>query len=289
MVTGGLVLTLGACSGAKQPQAPAPVPAAAATSAGAAASWEQDNPDEVPPPRSAAQLSADMLDKVLADSGRGKDAAKLDALRHPRQTLAFFGLQPDMNVVQIEPADAWYPAILAPLLADNGTYRVAMLSSLSGKSAATSLQAMREAFAVDSQHYQRARISSFDPHTPNLGTPDSADMVLSFGNVHDWIAKDNASTMFTAIFDVLRPGGVLGVVDNRAEADSAPNDLKGAPYVMQKSVIDLATQAGFKLDAISNINANPTDARSEKTAPADADRMTLRFIKPVKPAHAASR
>lgn len=287
MVTGGLVLALGACSGAKQPQAPAP--GTAASSTGAAVGWEQDNPDEVTPPRSAAQLSADMLDKVLADSGRGKDAAKLDALRHPRQTLAFFGLQPDMTVVQIEPVDAWYSAILAPLLADNGTYRVAMLSSLSGKQAASSLQAMREAFATDSQRYQRARISSFDPHTPNLGTPDSADMVLSFGNVHGWRARGNASTMFSAIFDVLRPGGVLGLVDNRAEADSDPDELKGGPYVMQKTVIDLATQAGFKLDAISNINANPTDARSEKTAPADADRMTLRFIKPVKPAHAASR
>lgn len=287
VLASGLVLFLCACSNSQEASVSAE-PATVATVAAAGSTWEQDSPDEVTPPRSAAELSADMLDKVLAAPGRGNNARKLDGVRHPMQTLPFFGLQPDMSVIDVEPTGDWYAAILAPLLKDNGTYSAAMVSTLSGQRAATAMKHLRQTFDADPTRYDHARITSFDPHTPNLGTPGSADMVLSFGNVHRWIAQGNAQVVFNAVFDVLKPGGVLGLVDNRAEADSDLAELKGTPYVMQKTVVTLAEQAGFKLDAASNVNANPADGRNSKQAPADADRMTLRFIKPVKPVKPAA-
>src|SRR5699024_7238693 len=99
--------------------------------------------------------------------------------------------------------------------------------------------------------------ASFDPHTPNLGTPGSADMVLSFRDVHEWVARGTAGTMFRAIYDVLKPGGVFGVVDNRVPADAQLDDFKGTPCLRQADVAKLAARVGFELQQASDINANP--------------------------------
>lgn len=286
---GSMALLLCACGSSQPPQAsvapatPRSVPAAAASS-----TFVGDRPDELVPPRSAAQLSAAMLHKVLSSPSRSKADKALDKDRHPARALAFFGLRPDMDVIEVDPGKGWYASILAPLLKQNGTYNAAMVSSLSSAQARKTMQALRKVFDADPERYSRARLASFDPHTPNLGTPDSADMVLSFRDVHAWIAKGNAHAMFGAIYDVLKPGGVFGVVDYRAPEGVSPEDLEGTPYLLQHRVVKLATQAGFKLDAASNINANHEDDGDGKNTPVGADRMTLRFVKPASPAHAGS-
>lgn len=287
-----LALLLCAChqsgSGAGTSPANASSAASASTAVAGSSAFVEDHPDEITPPRSAAELSADMLDKVLANPLRDKDDKALDAVRHPRQTLVFFGLRPDMSVIEVDPGDGWYAAILAPLLKDDGTYTAALVSPLAGKQAATTMQSLRQAFAAHPRLYAGARLASFDPHTPNLGTPGSADMVLNFRGVHAWVAAGTAKAMFHAVFDVLKPGGVFGVVDNRAADDADADELAGKPYLRQGDVAKLAEQAGFKLDATSSVNANPEDSGIDAKAPDDANRMTLRFVKPVKPAHAAS-
>lgn len=288
VLTGCLALLLCACNHSGSSVDSAPVAAPSSVAAVGGSTYAEDHPDEITPPRSAAELSADMLDKVLTSPARSKADKALDDARHPRRTLVFFGLRPDMSVIEVDPADTWYAAILAPLLKDNGTFTVALVSPMSNKHAARTMQTLREMFHAHPDRYVRARLASFDPRTPNLGTPGSADMVLSFRGVHAWLTRGTAKAMFRAIYDVLAPGGVFGVVDNRASDDADADALVGTPYVRQDDVVKLAEQAGFKLDAASSVNANPGESGGGAKAPDDADRMTLRFIKPVKPSQAAS-
>lgn len=287
VIAGWLALLLCAC-GSSEPPATGTASAASTPAADASAAFAEDQPDEVMPPRSAAQLSADMLHEALADPARGKAAKALDADRHPGRTLAFFGLRPDMNVIEVAPGKGWYAGILAPLLKQNGTYTATMVSPLASQQASDAMQALRKIFDADARRFGLARLASFDPHTPNLGTPGSADMVLSFRDVHEWVARGTAGTMFRAIYDVLKPGGVFGVVDNRVPGDAQLDDFKGTPCLRQADVVKLAVRAGFKLQKASDINANPENEGCGKQVGTDADRMTLRFIKPVKPAAAAS-
>ncbi len=282
---GCLALLLCACH---SPESSTPATASSQAATAGSSAFAEDHPDEITPPRSAAELSAQMLDKVLGSAARSDADRKLDALRHPKATLTFFGLRPDMNVLEVGPETTWYAAILAPLLKQNGTFTVALVSPLGSKRAAATMRSLRGMFGAHPGLFDRARLASFDPYTPNLGTPGSADMVLSFRSVHDWVARGTAKVMLGAIYDVLRPGGVFGVVENRAPDDSSADDLKGTPYLRQDDVVKLARQAGFKLDAASQINANPADEGVSAKAPADADRMTLRFVKPVKSGHAAN-
>jgi predicted methyltransferase len=284
-----LVLALCACHRSGMPATTSSAAAPMSVQTAASSAFAGDQPDEIPPPRSAAELSAGMIKKVLASPARDKAAKKLDVTRHPVKTLMFFGLRPDMNVIELDPAGTWYAAILAPLLKDDGTFTIALVSPLQSKQSAQVMQALRTMFAAHPDRYRAARLTSFDPHTPNLGTPGSADMVLAFRSMHGWMAAGNAKVMLAAVFDVLRPGGIFGVIDNRAPTDANAADLNGMPYLRQPDVVKAVEEAGFKLAASSGINANPAQSSTVAKPASDADRMTLRFVKPSPPAHAASR
>ncbi len=295
-----LVVLLAACLG---------LPGIAGAQVARAASAEPDQPaDELVPPTSASDFTAAQLDNVLAGNWRSEANRARDVYRHPKATLQFFGVRPDRTVIEITPGGGWYAEILAPLLHDNGHYIAAEKMPAADSEARSDDSALRKKFAADAAHYSNARIVQFDPKAPVFGPPASADLVLTFRNVHNWVMADTAPAMFKAFFAVLRPGGVLGVVDHRAE-DGAPLEaVKRSGYLPTRYVVKLATEAGFTLDASSEINANPKDTkdypkgvwtlpptltlgekdRAKYLAIGESDRMTLRFIKPVTPAAAAS-
>ena len=249
------------CACGQHAAAPAGQVASAQSSAAAAQPVVNDQPEQMVPPLSAGQLAAQRMDQVLAGSWRSDAAKARDKYRHPRRTLAFFGLRPDMKVIEIIPGGGWYASILAPLLKDNGSYTAAVISPLSGKEAAQDLDALRARFAANPEVFGKAHIIQFDPDTPNLGTPGSVDMVLTFRNAHNWTDAGTASAMFKAFHDVLAPGGVLGVVDHRAADGASLDSVKGSGYLPQDYVIKLATDAGFKLDAKSEVNGNADDTK----------------------------
>lgn len=275
-----------------------------------AASAEPDQPAEaLVPPTSASDFTATQLDSVLAGSWRSAAHRARDIYRHPKATLQFFGVQPDETVIEITPGAGWYSEILAPLLQDNGHYVAAVMAPRKADSeAGRNDTALHRKFAADAAHYGKARIIEFDPRAPVFGAAGSADMVLTFRNVHNWVMADTAPAMFKAFFTVLRPGGVLGVVDHRAADGASPEAIRQSGYLTTAEVVKLATDAGFTLDASSEINANPKDTRNypkgvwtlpptltlgEKDrakylAIGESDRMTLRFIKPQMPASAGS-
>lgn len=302
--TGLMVCTL-LLAGCQQPassSANSGTPVASASAPHAAGTQALDHPGEVTPPRSAAQMLAGQLDSVLAGNWRSAANKARDPYRHPKQTLTFFGVEPDMTVIEIMPGGGWYTELLAPLLNADGQYIAAVPKSKKPDSEASSAHtAVGKLIKTYPAQFGHAKVMRFDPHAPVLGAPGSADEVLTFRNVHNWVMGGYAPQMFEAFFKVLKPGGVLGVVDHRATAGAKLDEtMKKSGYLPQTYVIKLATDAGFTLEATSEINANPKDDhdhpkgvwtlpptlalhdkdKAKYLAIGESDRMTLRFIKP---------
>jgi len=251
------------------------------------------------------------LDAAIAGAWRTPAFVERDVWRHPRETLTFFGVTPEQNVVEITPGGGWYTEILAPLLREHGHYVGAVIdpASASSEGAQTFYAKQRtdlEAkLAANPAAYDHAELRAFAVKLPVLGDAGSADTVLTFRNVHNWLIAGTAEAMFKSFFDVLKPGGTLGVVEHRAAGAVPEGDRSG--YVGQDQVIAMANAAGFVLEESSEINANPADTkdheagvwslppvlrlgdkdRAKYLAIGESDRMTLRFRKPADAAAAA--
>lgn len=286
-----LALALAAC-GAQDSASPAAAPKASAPA---------DQPPQPPPPQSAGDLFAAKFDQVLAGDWRSPENKARDQYRHPKQTLEFFGVKSGDAVIEITPGGGgWYTEVLAPLLKGSGTYFAAIPLDSASDYARKNNEKYRAKLQEKPAQYGEVKLIDFDPKAPAFGAPGSADVVLTFRNVHNWSEDGSAAPMFKAFFDALKPGGALGVVDHRAAAGADLEKVKESGYLPQDYVIKLATDAGFKLVDQSEINANPKDTKDyEKgvwTLPpslalkeqdkdkylaiGESDRMTLKFIKP---------
>ncbi len=219
-----------------------------------------------------------------------------DRYRNPVETLGFFGVKPTDKVVEIYPGGGWYTEILAPYLAESGSLTVASPVGRATENIAKKLDA-------DPKTYGAVVRRNF-PAGEGTTTvePGSADVVVTFRNVHNWRfgGADKAQAAFDQMYAMLKPGGVLGVEEHRLpeSMDSAREEKSG--YMKRSSVIAFATKAGFRFAGESNVNANPRDThdypkgvwtlppnyaekdvdRAKYTAIGESDRMTLRFIKP---------
>lgn len=263
-----------------------------------------------PPPMVAVEAMAPAmtLDRILVGDWRSPTNKARDQYRHPRQTLTFFGVSAQQNLIEIWPGGGWYAEILAPLLRDGGSYTGVIPDP--AKAGDTKAQAatagrnqkLRDLFAARADLYGKAKLVEVDGASPILGAPGSADVVLTFRNAHNWVMDGNEQVMFKAFFAVLKPGGTLGVVDHRASPEQPPAEMKTSGYLPEAYVIALAEGAGFKLVEKSEINANPRDTkdypdgvwtlpptlekgdkdRAKYLAIGESDRMTLRFVKPAK-------
>lgn len=246
------------------------------------------------------------VQKAVQDSRRDPANVKRDAYRHPAQTLSFFGVAPGQTVIEITPGNGWYSEILAPLLHERGQYVAAVVDPMAVPEGRgrdyqqRSRDGLDKKFAGDPAVFGKSRVVAYDPKAPVFGPANSADVVLTFRNVHNWRSSGQAEGMFKGFFSVLKPGGVLGVVEHRAKADVPADDKTG--YVGQQQVIAMAKAAGFELAGSSEINTNPRDTKdypngvwtlpptnqhdaadeAKYQAIGESDRMTLRFVKPGK-------
>ena len=241
-----------------------------------------------------------LLAEAIAGSWRDPANRARDDYRHPQGTLEFFRVGSRARVIEISPGAGWYTEILGPYLRGSGAYIAATAAAPADSGGGKRNAALKTKFATDPAHYDRAQYLEYDGKAPSLGAPGSADVVLTFRNVHNWVAGDSADAYFKAFHEVLKPGGVLGVVDHRAKPDTSLDAMKKSGYLTEELVIDLATRAGFRLDARSEVNANakddtdhpngvwtlpPTNRHDKKDAAqyraiGESDRMTLRFVKP---------
>ena len=246
--------------------------------------------------------SAAVLKTVINGVQRSADNKARDRYRHPFETLSFFGIKPDMTVVEIFPGGGWYTEILAPLLKDHGSYYAAGTDPDSeSRYARRTAQRFKEKMESNRAVYGKVHITVLAPPDKTaIAPPGSADMVLTFRNIHNWMNGGYADEVFTAMYKALKPGGILGVVEHRGNP-SFPQDPKAkSGYVHQDYAIHLAEKAGFKFVASSEINANPKDSkdypkgvwtlpptltlknedRDKYLGIGESDRFTLKFMKP---------
>lgn len=243
------------------------------------------------------------IEAAVAGSWRDAGFVARDRYRHPVETLAFFGVEPSDTVVEITPGGGWYAEILAPLVRDEGRYVAAVWDdAIPGQPAYRYRlnDALRAKFAGAPDVYGTPEVRVFDPASPAFGPAGSADVVLTFRNAHNWVGDGTAPAYFAAFFDVLAPGGTLGVVDHRAKPGTSAEAMATSGYLTEDLVVALATDAGFVLEARSEVNANPADTADHPNgvwtlpptnshdaedaakyrAIGESDRMTLRFRKP---------
>ncbi len=235
------------------------------------------------------------LERALAVPTRSPANVARDTYRHPSETLTFFGVKPTDTVVEIWPGGGWYTEILAPYLSAKGKLTVAAPTGRGSENIAKKLDA-------NAAVYGRVMRANFPAAGGNAVKPGSADVVLTFRNIHNWRFEgaNSAQDAFNEMFAMLKPGGTLGVVEHRLpeEMDTAMEEKSG--YMKRSSVVAFAQKAGFKLSGESDINANPRDThdypkgvwtlppnyaekdvdRARYAAIGESDRMTLRFVKP---------
>jgi predicted methyltransferase len=244
------------------------------------------------------------LSAVLASPHRSATNVARDAWRHPKETLAFFGLKPSMTVIEISPGGGWYTEILAPYLRDKGQLILAADDPESTEAYyRRSAERLSKKLQAQPALFDKVKLLPFEvPRSTALGADNSVDMVLTFRNVHNWVGsgEDVVTTVFKNAFTALKPGGVLGVVDHRLPADR-PQDAKASSgYVHVAYVVKLAERAGFKFAGGSEVNANAKDTadhnkgvwalpptyankdvdRAKFDAIGESDRFTLKFVKP---------
>ncbi|MGH8177209.1 MAG: class I SAM-dependent methyltransferase [Steroidobacter sp.] len=240
-------------------------------------------------PISGALAKDAALEKAVAAEHRSPNFVARDQARHPQAVLEFVGLKPDMTVVEVSPGGGYWTEILAPYLHDKGTYYTA--------SSARGLENWQKKLDGNKALYGNVKVTQFGGEIAPEG---SADLVLTFRNVHNWMGQGAAEDAFKAFYAALKPGGVLGVEEHRARTDQ-PQDPKAANgYVREDYTIGLAEKAGFKLIGKSEVLANPKDtkdwARGVWTLPptlalgeqdrekylaiGEADNFLLKFQKP---------
>jgi len=251
---------------------------------------------------STRQTTAAALDGVLAGTHRSEQNRARDVYRHPKETLLFFGLRPEMKVVEIWPDPAgWYTELIAPLVREKGKYYAAVLDAAPGNANQEKRVAdFRAKLAGRPDLYDRVEMTVLSGSGKDFVAPGSVDMVLTFRNIHNWMARGTAQENFAAMYRALKPGGTLGVVEHRGNPAKPQDPEARTGYVNEQYAIDLIESQGFRLVAKSEINANPKDTkdyeqgvwtlppvfrlgdldRDKYSAIGESDRFTLRFVKP---------
>lgn len=237
------------------------------------------------------------LESIVAGAHRSDAERARDKYRHPVETLAFFGLREDMTVVEVWPGGGWYTRILAPFLKDKGKLYLAAYKP--GLIIRNATNTQREAVAAKPEVYGQPVFTVLEKGEYDIAPAGSADIVLTFRNLHNWMSDGHADEVFKAMYRALKPGGVLGFVEHRANPGTQDPQAKSG-YVTEAHIIALAEAAGFRLAAKSEVNANPRDTkdypkgvwtlppsyaekdkdRDRYAAIGESDRMTLRFVKP---------
>lgn len=264
----------------------------------AAASTQPATPPE--------KVLPDTLDEALKTEFRTEKNKERDVYRHPKETLEFFGIKPDMTVVEISPGMGWYSEILAPFLTKNGQLVAAIAPAGDNPNMKKYVDGYKD--WVTKNPEVKVSIVDFVPGKP-LELSEPADLVLTFRNVHNWMNEGKGQAAFKTFFSALKPGGVLGVVEHRGNEKKKQDPKAKSGYVKESEIIKWAQKAGFKLDEKSEINANPKDTKDYPkgvwTLPpslaegetnkekykdiGESDRMTLRFVKPEASAKPAAK
>lgn len=208
----------------------------------------------------AATPDPDLVNAVSSPT-RNANAVARDKVRHPVDELTFFGLKPNMTVVELWPGGGYWTDILGPYLAPHGQYYVALNAPGDAEEDA-GVAKFRAHLDSDKAHFGKIHLTTLGVGQSNIAPPGSADLVVTFRNVHNWMDGGFADQALAACFTALKPGGILGVEEHRGDAKVAQDPKAKNGYVRQDYMIALAKKAGFELVGSSEIDANPRDTKN---------------------------
>jgi len=241
------------------------------------------------------------LQQVINGDHRSAANKARDKYRKPFETLNWLGIKDNMTVVEITPGGGWYTEILAPYLKENGTYYAAGFDGENGANwARRAVKRFNDKLAANPAVYDKVIVTVLaPPDKTEIAPPGTADMVLTFRNVHNWMGAGTSDAVFGAMYAALKPGGILGLVEHRGNPDVKQDSKAKSGYVNEAYTITLAEKAGFKLVEKSELLANPKDSKNHPkgvwTLPptlrlgnreqrkyhaiGESDRMLLKFVK----------
>jgi predicted methyltransferase len=254
-----------------------------------------------------SSLFSKTLDQVIDSATRSTEYKKRDIYRNPFDTLSFFNITNKMTVIELQPSGGnspagWYTEILAPYLKNKGLLIAAHFNPKESDWRAE-MRSNFELLIKDKPDYSNIRMSMLSMPPGKLAEDNSADMIVTFRNLHNWLKSGALKEVFEVSYQALKPGGVLGVVEHRAPDNFSIEEMIKSGYVSESLAIKYANEVGFVLDQKSEINANPNDTkdhvngvwnlpptlklnkakeRQKYLSIGESDRMTLRFIKPIK-------
>jgi predicted methyltransferase len=254
------------------------------------------------------------IERAMFGDHRSEENIDRNRYRHPVGTLTFLGLEDGMTVMEIWPGAGWYTEVIAPVVRHHGQFIVATydVDVPDQPQYRYGLQeTLLKKFAARPDLYDQVAVAPFSPpESASLGDADSIDLLVTFRNTHGWVGGGDADKIFAEFARVLKPGGILGVVQHRADPGTDPAKTSEMGYVSEEVVVELARRAGLYLEARSEVNANPADSkdyeagvwslppglslcrdiesedemaacREKYRAIGESDRMTLRFRKPL--------
>jgi predicted methyltransferase len=245
----------------------------------------------------AAAAQDTRLAEAVAGTHRTPGNVERDQYRHPVEALEFFGIRPDMTVVEMWAEGGWWTEILAPYLRDEGSFYIADLPSPRWR------DVMTKKLESNPDIYGNAILTQFGGGRTDIAPEGSADMILTFRNLHNWLKVGDGELAFETMYKTLKPGGILGLVDHRGNSSEPQDPQALSGYVREDNAIAMAEKAGFKMVGKSEINANPRDNkdypegvwmlppgyytvendadRAKYQAIGESDRFTLKFQKPL--------
>ena len=243
------------------------------------------------------------LDRILAGTQRTEADRARDRYRHPKETLLFFGIRPHTRVLEVWPEPGWYTEVIAPLVHDKGQYYAAVIPADPGsRNIENRLDTYRAMLGSRPDLYGKVEVVTFPSDGSDLLPPNSLDMIVTFRNIHNWMARDVAQQAFATMYKALKPGGVLGVVEHRGNPAIPQDPRAKSGYVNEEYAIRMIEAQGFKLRGKSEVNANHADTkdyeqgvwtlppsyrlgdkdRQKYAAIGESDRFTLKFEKPLR-------
>jgi predicted methyltransferase len=254
----------------------------------------------------ADAVNIQVLEQLAQNEHRSQSNRKRNEFRHPAQTLDFFGITPSMNVTELWPVKGWYTEILGPYLKDTGQLTIANFKTLSNSEDKKSNyyaklgRKLSARINNESTYFGSVLEVPYDPAIDgSFAMANSQDLIVAFRNIHNWDSDGVLKNVMTAAYDALKPGGILGVVEHKADQLSEMSSSAVVGYTDESYVIKVIESIGFRLAGRSGINANPKDTknyprgvyalpptlamgsldREKYLAIGESDRMTLKFIK----------
>jgi len=249
------------------------------------------------------------LRAAITGEHRSAEKRARDAYRNPYETLTFFGLAEDMTVLEINATGGWYTEIIAPVVAGTGKYFATMWGPDTSEWAKGAYNELEELIDADRELYGDAEVVAISGDNFRPIEPGSADLVLTFRNIHNWMTSGSIHDMLEMMYVSAKPGGHLGIVEHRGNPLIRQDPKAESGYVNEGYTIRLAEEAGWQLVATSDINNNPMDdkdyekrvwrlpptlrylalegwpevdeaQRIKSLAIGESDRFTLLFVKP---------